>query len=296
MRNLFRKKKSPHLKKIRSVVLGKKLQNIVVKGGCLHLTSLDNRMRTMRENDAVAIGDPVKVGKSPAGIAVNNKGIAFVVNFLECSASFVRLQDGFVIKTIPVGKNPYGCTAANGYFFVTNSGDGTVSIIDEKTMKVVAIIPVGNKPCGVSELNNYLYVANYDDDTVSEICLQDMIRTRDIVAGKNPEGVESGKDHIYVTNFNGGSVLKINPITDDVGIVSVKGNPTGMAVAEEFVYVANWCGYVSVIHIKNWRIVDRIPANECSYGIDVSYKYLHVVDSSVGAMTSFLLNKEFCCE
>src|SRR6185437_2313924 len=53
--------------------------------------------------------------------------------------------------------------------YVANGIDGTVSVIDPQTNQIVKTIPVGVNPYRDFSYNNTLYVANYSSSSISVI-------------------------------------------------------------------------------------------------------------------------------
>ena len=74
-----------------------------------------------------------------------------------------------VIKTIKVGKAPYGAALADGgaLLYVTNQHDDTVSVIDADTLQVVRTLTGFAYPEGIAAHADRVYVVNWMDDNVS---------------------------------------------------------------------------------------------------------------------------------
>ena len=74
-----------------------------------------------------------------------------------------------VIKTIPVGKAPYGAALADGaaLLYVTNQHEDTVSVIDADTLRVVRTLTGFAYPEGIASHADRVYVVNWMDDNVS---------------------------------------------------------------------------------------------------------------------------------
>lgn len=74
-----------------------------------------------------------------------------------------------VIKTIPVGTNPFTIEYIDNYFWISNNGAGTISKIDPITDTVVATIAVGTAPRKVIKGGNYIWVPNTGSNNVTQI-------------------------------------------------------------------------------------------------------------------------------
>jgi len=123
------------------------------------------------------------VGLIPGGIAFSPSNNYLYVAAYKVSQNTVTSVvvvistiNNAIVKTIPVGNNPYRLAFASSTndIYVTNAGDNTVSVIDTSTDTVVDTIPVGHKPSGIAfdSSNKEIYVANYSDNTVTVISTQ----------------------------------------------------------------------------------------------------------------------------
>jgi YVTN family beta-propeller protein len=74
-----------------------------------------------------------------------------------------------VIRTIPVGGQPWGVSSDGTHVWVANAGTETVSEIEASSGTVIRTIPVGSQPFSVSSDGIHVWVANKLGDTVSEI-------------------------------------------------------------------------------------------------------------------------------
>ena len=97
-----------------------------------------------------------------------------------------------VIRTIPVGAQPFGVAAAGGLLFVANNGGTTVSIIDTASNTVTGSIVVGNGPGEVVVDGGRAYVGNFTDGTVSVVDTA----TRSIVTTLSPGGLGVAVDPV----------------------------------------------------------------------------------------------------
>src|SRR4029078_13527417 len=72
----------------------------------------------------------------------------------------LRLNDGSVADTIPVGRSPSGIAVGDGAVWVTSAADGTVDRIDVKTNTVSQTLPAGSSPVGIAFGDGTLWVAD----------------------------------------------------------------------------------------------------------------------------------------
>ena len=97
-----------------------------------------------------------------------------------------------VIRTIPVGAQPFGVAAAGGLVYVANNGGTTVSIIDTASNAVTGSIAVGSGPGEVVVDGVRAYVGNFNDGTVSVVDTT----TRSTVATLSPGGLGVAVDPV----------------------------------------------------------------------------------------------------
>ncbi|MFE4719516.1 YncE family protein, partial [Streptomyces sp. NPDC056713] len=99
----------------------------VVNGGSGTVSVIDTRTNTF-------VGPPIRVGKGPAGVAVDSvRGRAYVANSGSGTVSVIDTRTKTVVGSpIHVGKGPAGVAvdSVRGRAYVANSGSGTVSVID----------------------------------------------------------------------------------------------------------------------------------------------------------------------
>jgi YVTN family beta-propeller protein len=180
-------------------------------------------------------------------------------------------------------------TAENAY--ITNEGDNTVSVIDTKTDKVIRTIPVGSEPYGVaaSRDGRKVYVANSASNTVSVINTATNKVRATIPVGTGPFGVAVTPDgsKAYVSNLDANTVSVINTATNMVtATIPVSATPLplppttpapfGVAVSRDGskVYVTNsepaFQPAISVIDTATDTVTARIPSGLHFGGVAVS--------------------------
>lgn len=105
-----------------------------------------------------------------------------------------------VLRTIPVGSQPFGVAVAGGLVYVANSGGSSVAVIDTASDAVVGSIAVGGGPGEIVVDGGRAYVGNFNDATVSVVDTA----TRMTVATLSPGGlgvaVDPGLHRLYATS------------------------------------------------------------------------------------------------
>jgi DNA-binding beta-propeller fold protein YncE len=208
------------------------------------------------------VGDPVKVGPEPDGIATAKK-VTWVASTGDDKVRRIETNPNpVVIATIPVGKAPVGISLGKQLVWVTNSGDDSVQRIDRGTATTVGPpIGVGANPIGVFVGAKTVWVANHDDGTVTRIDPSTTeILGGPIQVGKGPRGVVEAFGAAWVSNSDDGTVTKIDADTGKLvgDPIRVGGDPRDLTAGGGFVWVANARdNTVSQIDPKTGRLVGR---------------------------------------
>ncbi len=219
------------------------------------------------------IGETVKVGKAPDGVAAAKK-VAWVASTGDDKVRRVESDpDPVVVGTIPVGSQPVGISLGKQLVWVTNSKDDTVNRIDRASATVVGSpIGVGKEPIGVFVGADSVWIANHGDDTVTRIdSATAQIVGSPTKVGKGPRGVAEAFGGVWVSNADDGTVTRIDPKTQAVvgEPIRVGQDPRELAVGGGFVWVANAKdNTVSQIDPETNRVVGRaIPVGDDPIGI-----------------------------
>ncbi|MDP8220868.1 MAG: T9SS type A sorting domain-containing protein [Candidatus Stygibacter frigidus] len=154
--------------------------------------------------------------------------------------------------------------------FVLNSGSETLSRIDLETGSVNnAFAALGYMPNRFVCNTQYIYVANSGDNSVQKIDINTGSTITNIYLGTtvNPYDLALDEDFLYVSGGLSNQVYKIDLADDEVvDQVAVGGNPAGMAIASNKLYVGNTdymtnysnCS-VSVIDLTTFEVISTIP-------------------------------------
>jgi hypothetical protein len=127
--------------------------------------------------------------------------------FNEHTVSEIEASSGEVIRTIPVGPEPYGVSSDGTHVWVTHY-EGTVSEIEASSGTVINTIHVGSHPYGVSSDGTHVWVTK-SEGTVSEIEASSGTVINTIHVGIGPYGVSSDGTHVWVTNSGEDTVSEI---------------------------------------------------------------------------------------
>jgi YVTN family beta-propeller protein len=140
-----------------------------------------------RDDDSVAVLDVagqrvrsrVRVGSHPFALLHDApRQRLYALNVQSNDVSVIDTRDArnasgsstlTVIKTVKVGKAPYGAALADGgkLLYVTNQHDDSVSVIDAETLQVVRTLTGFAYPEGIAAHADRVYVVNWMDDNVS---------------------------------------------------------------------------------------------------------------------------------
>ena len=143
-----------------------------------------------------------------------------------------------VLASSFAGDVPAALVVARGSVWVVNSGESTVSRFDPTTLEEgpLRTISVGSRPTGIAYGADAIWVANAGDDTVTRID-PSTYSTTTISVGSEPVALAVGAGAVWVTNRADRTVSRIDPATNDVvQTIDVENAPTGIAVADGFVW------------------------------------------------------------
>ncbi|MGW7365805.1 protein kinase domain-containing protein [Streptomyces sp. NPDC054841] len=226
----------------------------------------------------------IRVGKSPAGVAVSPDGRrVYVTNFGSDSVSVIETATNRTVDDpIPVGNSPKGVAVSKDgrRVYVTNNDSASVSVIDATKNRTMGNpIAVGDTPEGVAvSQDGRVYVANGQSSSVSVIDpATNRTMGNPIPVGHFPKGVAVSPDgrRVYVTNYGSDSVSVIETATNRAAdSIPVGNSPTGVAVSKDGrrVYVTNNdSASVSVIDAtKNRTMGNPIAVGDTPEGVAVS--------------------------
>jgi YVTN family beta-propeller protein len=202
-----------------------------------------------------------KVNFFPAGLDISPDGnFLYVANNLNDSMSIIDIQTGKVVKTIPVGHNPYTVAFSKdgAYAYVSNWGGNTVSVIDTTKKEAVQAIKVGTHPSAMRMSTNgqKLYVANSDSDSVSVIDTKSRQVKQTInlapyegaQEGSSPNALAVSTDGktLYVANAGNNDVVVVDTKTGKIkGMIPTGWYPSGVEISKngQQLYVANAKGF-----------------------------------------------------
>ena len=143
------------------------------------------------------------------------------------------------VERIPVGRHPTGVVVGGGEVWVVNQLDRTVSEINPRAFRQVAQFRVGNGAGAVAYGDGSLWVANAVDDTISRINPNSEAVATIPLSGQ-PGGIAVGREGVWVTSVSTGQLLLVDPRTDRVTqAVEIGNGPAGVAVGGGRVWVAN---------------------------------------------------------
>jgi YVTN family beta-propeller protein len=174
-----------------------------------------------------------------------------------------------VIRTIPVGGEPYAVSSDESDVWVANRGGNTVSEIEASSGTVIRTIPVGSAPNGVSSDGTDVWVTNLTGNTVHEIEASSGTVIRTIPVGDAPIGVSSDGTDAWVANFGAFTVSEIEASSGAVirGI-PVGGEPSGVSSDGTDVWVTNnFADTVSEIEASSGTVIRTIPVGRFPYGV-----------------------------
>ena len=164
----------------------------------------------------IQVGQPV----APRWFAADDRSI-----WIHEPASLVRLDlaTSAITGHVPMDGLDYGyATTGEGAVWQTDFGRDAVLRIDPVADKVVASIPVGSAPEGVAVTAGAVWVADHHDGAITRIDAKTNRVVATIRIGSagedGPLTMTAGPDGVYVGVPNLGSVVRIDPATNKVGL------------------------------------------------------------------------------
>lgn len=158
----------------------------------------------------LAATPPLAANRS-TNIALDRPGsLLYVVNREANSLSiFSVLPDsGKLVKLseLAVGQDPICVAVSHRQAFVTNAASGTVSVVTRtgaSKFVVTKVIPVGEEPrgCALTPDERLLFVAIYTKGTVAVISTEDGKVVDRVTVGGNPYGLAVTDQTVFVTQF-----------------------------------------------------------------------------------------------
>jgi YVTN family beta-propeller protein len=258
----------------------------------------------------------LNVGINPANLAITPNGkYAYVANSNNYSipgsdsVTVLDLQKGVPKMTIHDSSfvEPYRIAIDNSgdYAYVCNSGSptsaeltGTVSIIDIHTNTVIGVITGFDGPGAIALSKNRAYVTNYgingNGKSVSVVNLDTRQIIDTIIVDQAPAALTLCPCHnyLYVINYvdgnEGNGTLNVISTKTNSVIKTIKGffGPFGIALTKDgkYAYVTNFGSNnfapygttVSVVDLKDYRIVKNIEVGIQPSGIAISSKFVYV--------------------
>ncbi len=154
------------------------------------------------------------------------------------SVGMIDTRGGTLRAVVPAGGPPGGIAIGEGAAWVTDPANSQLLQIDPRT-RAVERVPVGHGPQGVAAGGGEVWVVNQLDRTVSEINPRALRQVGSFSVGNGAEAVAFGFGAVWVTNVIDDTVSRIDPATGGVKTIPLGGQPGGIAVGADGVWVAS---------------------------------------------------------
>jgi serine/threonine protein kinase len=202
--------------------------------------------------DTNAFDEAVSVGEDPTGVTIGEDGDLWVINESSSTVSRIDPESATATSTQSTLGIPTGVAAGEGAVWVTNGFGGQsgtqVVRIDPADEAVDVAFPSGNEKAIVVAFGS-IWLADADRDQVLRYDPRNLSAEPtaipiddDAVADEAPRFLAVGTgtaEGIWVANELGGSVMRIDPATDEVDdLIQVEG-PTGVAADDSGVWVTS---------------------------------------------------------
>ena len=147
------------------------------------------------------------------------KNVLYAANRTAGNVVVFNLDDGTIIRRIPVGKNPYDLVLSDdgGTLYCSNWSDDTVSVVSTETLQETGVIPVGDNPNDmVLARDGRLYVCCSNENRVVVVDTKRGRAVESIITSlheKAPEGstpnavaLDPKEKTLYVANAGNGNI------------------------------------------------------------------------------------------
>ena len=156
--------------------------------------------------DEMKVINSIEVGKTPSGIAFNEKYNYLIITNRD-SNTIEIYKDDKLINSLITGKHPFGIHTKGQYAYTANVYDDSITIINLEDW-TTKIIKVGAHPYNVLTHQNLGFVTNTVDDTLSIIDLKIGKEIKQIYTGETPENLDVHRklNLLVVTNWGSDSI------------------------------------------------------------------------------------------
>jgi YVTN family beta-propeller protein len=231
--------------------LGYGCNDILLANNKLYVTN--SLLNTVQEIDPVTnttLRDiPVTGCQNPYSSALLNPDTLVVTNWVSNNVALIRLSDGTVVGTIPVGLGPEGILMHDSRVFVCltrylsfgDYGPGVVMVYDRTSLALIDSIRVGTDPQSMAvDDQNRLHVVctgNYGNipGSISVVDLETLVIDTTLSIGGTPTAVSFGGGYAFIAagGWAGhGEVLRYR--LSDLDIVNDQAHalPTGLGATD----------------------------------------------------------------
>jgi DNA-binding beta-propeller fold protein YncE len=186
------------------------------------------------------IGDALKVGNTPQGMAVAGDNLWVTALNAGTVARVDLATDRLEGRPARVGSDfPSSVAVGFGSLWVTDVVENTLLRVDPESLRRDEVIEVGDSPTAVVVGHGSVWVANFRDGTVSRVDPDSNEVVAVITVGKGIGGMSVGETYVWVTTHEHGSVAAIDPRGDGVaGVERVGRRPQGIVATEDGAWVA----------------------------------------------------------
>lgn len=158
----------------------------------------------------------IALDKAPAAVAIApDTGLAYITHPDLGKISVVDLDQGRVLRTLPVTGSPFGiAVASGGRLFVGDWNGAHIAVIDARGKMPEGTIQVGRAPAHIllTPDGKHLFVANRESDSVSVVRTAGLEVEATIPVGRAPfaMALSPNASRLYVGNVQNGTISVID--------------------------------------------------------------------------------------
>lgn len=136
------------------------------------------------------------------------------------------------------GSSAFGLSATNGTLWVGATETGELLRIDAGAREITARVPVGRAVLDVCATRDAVWAISALDGTVTRIDALTNAVTNVVEVGERPYACTWAFGHLWVSNGRSGTLTQIDDDARVVATVEIGGEPNGLAVLGNRIYVA----------------------------------------------------------
>ena len=244
------------------------------------------KLVAMRRWDVLKPQVNVTVGAGPVGVEFDGSHM-WVGNFTGNTVSKIRVSDGIVVGTFPVGNAPWRIAFDGANIWVANSGSNTVTKLRASDGANLGTFPVGTQPNGIAFDGTNIWVTNFNSNNVTRLRASDGSPQGTFNVGMGPSGIVFDGAFIWTANHLSSSVTKLR-VSDgtNVATISILLGPYELTFDGLHIWTTNRLSdNVTKIRANDNANIGTFPVGDNPYAIAFDGSNIWVVNRDSGIIS-----------